>query len=71
MKDLLIAFFVLASVIGLESTMFFVYWCDKNHTSLTKVREENRLLREIVDSIDNPHHHDYLQRLESYRALQK
>ena len=72
--------FVLAFIAALfvESTIFFYRQSNKLNyqklilaKSLSEVREENKNLHEVVDSIDNPHHHDYLLSLESYRALQK
>lgn len=32
---------------------------------------ENQNLREILDSLDNPHHHEYLTTLRAYNALEK
>lgn len=77
-KNILIAVLAIIAAAGVESTVFFHYWANKLHyqklilaKSLSEVREENKNLREVVDSIDNPHHHDYLLSLASYRALQK
>jgi len=36
-----------------------------------KLQEENKNLREILDSIDNPHHHDYLLTLRAYNEVKK
>lgn len=64
------------SIFATETAIFFAYNCDKldyqkrilmksNH----ELTEENKNLRVILDSIDNPHHHDYL--MSAYRNLQK
>lgn len=77
-KDIIIAVLTIVSVTGIWSTIFFYHHADELHRKrivlakkLSEVREENENLHEVVDSIDNPHHHDYLQSLESYQALQK
>lgn len=36
-----------------------------------ELSEENYNLRVILDSIDNPHHHDYLCTLSAYHAVKK
>lgn len=77
-KNIIIAVLTIVSAVGVWSTIFFYHHANKLHrqriylaTQLSEVREENENLHEVVDSIDNPHHHDYLLSLESYRALQK
>ena len=77
-KNILIAVLAIVSAASVESTVFFHLQANKLHKRniqlgkhLSEVREENKNLREVVDSIDNPHHHDYLLTLESYAALQK
>lgn len=77
-KNILIAAFAIIAAAGVESTVFFHNQANKLHyqklilaKSLSEVREENKNLHEVVDSIDNPHHHDYLLSLAAYRALQK
>lgn len=77
-KNIIIAVLAFIAAAGVESTIFFAHQANKMHRQnitvakyLSEVREENRNLREVVDSIDNPHHHDYLLTLQPYRALQK
>ena len=65
------------NIIGLWSAMSF----DSSNKIFMQNRElkkenfllenENKNLREILDSIDNPHHHDYLTTLRAYNALEK
>lgn len=65
------------NIIGLWSTISF----DSSNRIFLQNRElkkelfllenENKNLREILDSIDNPHHHDYLATLRAYNALEK
>lgn len=77
-KNIIIAVLAIIAAAGVESTIVFHHTSNKLHKrniqlakSLSEVREENKNLREVVDSIDNPHHHDYLLSLAPYRALQK
>lgn len=77
-KNIIIAVLAIIAAAGVESTVFFHHQANKLHDrniqlakSLSEVREENKNLHEVVDSIDNPHHHDYLLSLVPYRALQK
>lgn len=84
-KNVTIAVLAVVAALGIETSIFFGVSCDRNYTklrhvsmTLSEVREENqrlsrenRNLREVVDSIDNPHHHNYLLTLQPYRALQK
>jgi len=77
-KNILIAVLAIIAVAGVESAVFFHNQANKLHyqkfilaKSLSEVREENKNLREVVDSIDNPHHHDYLLSLQAYQAFQK
>lgn len=83
-KNVLIIVLAVIASIGIESTIYFHYQCSKLTyqrkvlaKSLSQVRWErdsisrdNENLKEIVDSFDNPHHHDYLLSLECFRALQ-
>lgn len=78
--------FVLAALcaITVETSVFFGYQSAKLHAKNERVMRQNRQLREevsdleeknhnlsaIVDSFDNPHHHDYLLSLQCYQALQ-
>lgn len=77
-KNIIIAVLAIIAAAGVESTIVFHHTSNKLHDrniqlakSLSEVREENKNLREVVDSIDNPHHHDYLLSLQAYRAFQK
>ena len=77
-KNIIIAVLAIVAAASIESTVFFHNQANKLHKrtivlskSLSKVREENKNLKEVVDSIDNPQHHYYLLSLQSYRALQK
>jgi len=77
-KNIIIAVLAIIAAAGVESTVFFHNQANKLHKqnirlakSLSEVREENKNLHEVVDSIDNPHHHGYLLSLAPYRALQK
>lgn len=38
---------------------------------ITELREENRNLSDIVQEMDNVHHHDYLESLPAYQRLHK
>lgn len=77
-KNIIIAVLTIVSAVGVWSTIFFYHHANKQHRMYNAVClksqavvRENENLREVVDSIDNPHHHDYLLSLECYRALQK
>lgn len=77
-KNIIIAVLAIIAAAGVESVMFFHYTSNKLKNrniqlakSLSEVREENKKLHEVVDSIDNPHHHNYLLTLQPYRTLQK
>lgn len=84
-KNIIIAVLAIVSAASVESTVFFHNQANKLDyqkkvlaKSLSAVRYENDSLRstianyqEVVDSIDNPHHHRYLLTLQSYQALQK
>lgn len=77
-KNIIIAILAIVSAVGVWSTIFFYHHANKQHQMYNAVLiksqavvRENKNLHEVVDSIDNPHHHDYLQSLECYRALQK
>lgn len=77
-KNIIIAMLAVIAAAGVESTLFFHNQANKLNyqklilaKSLSEVREENKNLHEVVDSIDNPHHHTYLLSLRPYRALQK
>ena len=77
-KNIIIAVLAIVAAASIESTIFFRYTSNKLHErtimlakSLSEVREENKNLREVVDSIDHPHHHHYLLSLQPYQALQK
>lgn len=77
-KNIIIAVLAIIAAAGVESTVFFHHQANKLYKQnirlgnyLSEVREENKNLHEVVDSIDNPHHHDYLLSLQAYRAFQK
>ena len=73
------------SIFAAETAIFFAYNCNKlnyqKNILLKSVRKlnqenselyrENDNLRVILDSIDNPHHHDYLLTLDAYKSLKK
>lgn len=83
-KNIAIIVLAVIAAVSVECSIFFGYSSNKlNHKvrvmakSLSKVRYErdslervNDNLKEIVDSFDNPHHHDYLLSLQCYQALQ-
>lgn len=84
-KNVFVFVLAIIAAIGVECSVFFGYHCAKLHAKterLTKVQKKlreridelesrNENLSEIVDSFDNPHHHDYLLSLQCYQALQK
>lgn len=83
-KNIAIIVLAVIAAIGIENAIYFGYQSNKLNyqrrvlaKSLSKVRYErdslervNDNLQEIVDSFDNPHHHDYLLSLQCYQALQ-
>ena len=76
-KNVIITLLAVIACIGIETSFFFHRQAEKTHKQnivlakyLSQVREENKNLHEVVDSIDNPHHHEYLLSLPCYQALQ-
>ena len=76
-KNVIIMVLCIICAATVETSIYFHNQAEKTHKrnislakSLSEVREENNNLHEVVDSIDNPHHHDYLLTLQCYRALQ-
>ena len=75
-KNLIIIAVTVLSVFAFESAVYFGYWCNNLHKKYVRVRKQNIELRaeienykEILDSIDNPHHHAYLQTIGGYQKL--
>lgn len=75
-KNLVIVLISVLSVFAIESAVYFGYWCNNLHKKYVRVEKQNRKLRveienykEILDSIDNVHHHAYLQTIRGYREL--
>lgn len=72
MKKLVIVMLCVISIFSAETAIFFGINCDKLENqkrilmkSNHELTEENKNLRIIIDSIDNPHHHDYLLSLSA------
>lgn len=75
-KNLIIVAVSVLSVFAIESAVYFGYWCHNLHKKYERVERQNRKMRveiqnykEIVDSIDNEHHHAYLKTIRGYREL--
>lgn len=79
MKDSVIIFILVVALAGstlaniclAKQSAKWHYRATTISKTLGEVREQNKNLRKVVDSIDNPHHHGYLLTLQPYRALQK
>lgn len=76
-KNFVFVMMCVVSLFAAETAIFFAYNCNKLNNqkkilmkSICELNRENYDLRVILDSIDNPHHHDYLLTLESYRSFQ-
>lgn len=83
-KNLIIAALVIVASVSTENAIYFYRQSakmQKHVVSMAKVRNDLqdkvktleyrcKYYSEIVDSFDNPHHHDYLVNLQSYQALQ-
>lgn len=77
-KNFVFVMMCVISIFAAETAIFFAYNCNKLNyqknillKSVRELNQENDNLRVILDSIDNPHHHDYLMSLNAYRSLQK
>jgi len=75
-KNLIIVVVTVLSVFAIESAVYFGYWCNNLHKRYSLVVNQNRKMRneirnyeEILDSIDNVHHHDYLTTIRGYKEL--
>lgn len=72
-------FIVLATIVyvcAINSAAFFGYQCNKLHEKCAMIEKQNREMRakignyeEVLDSIDNAHHHGYLKTLRAYQEL--
>ena len=83
-KNFVIGLLVIAAGFGIENAIYFNRQCNKLQKRVVNLAKERNDLQdevktlefrcknysEIVDSFDNPHHHDYLLGLQSYQALQ-
>lgn len=84
-KNAIIIVLAIISACSIESAIVLNYANHKLHKKMVNVCRTNSDLceeiknleykcasySEIVDSFDNPHHHDYLVSLQCFQALQK
>lgn len=75
-KNLIIIAVTIFCVFAIEGAAVLTYTNGKLRNKCTMVMKQNRQLRdeiksyeEILDSIDNAHHHDYLTTINGYKKL--